>query len=235
MFNKNKNKRTPIWFMRQAGRYLPEYHLLRGRENSFLDVCFNSELAAEISLQPINRFDLDFIIVFSDILVVPLALGQKVSFVNNIGPVLGHKDLLNDTSINNSAVESILKPVMETIQIVKEKSNGRKVIGFCGGPFTVLTYMIERGTSKRHEKTRAFVREYPQNVEMWVGKLTDVSIEYLIKQVESGADVVQIFDSWAGLLGDKEFEEYVVKPKNKRRVEKTISRFARYLFPKKFT
>ena len=219
MFNKNSKVRTPIWFMRQAGRYLPEYHLLRKKEDNFLDVCFNSELAAEISLQPINRFDLDFIIVFADILVIPLALGQKVSFIENIGPVLGHKDLLKNSSVKNSAVENILRPVMNTIKIIKQKSNGKKVIGFCGGPFTVLTYMIEKGSSQSHEKTRMFVKEYPHKVEMWIGKITDISIEYLIRQVESGADVVQIFDSWAGLLGDKEYEEYVVQPSKKIREE----------------
>ena len=219
MFNKNSKVRTPIWFMRQAGRYLPEYHLLRKKEDNFLDVCFNSELAAEISLQPINRFDLDFIIVFADILVIPLVLGQKVSFIENIGPVLGHKDLLKNSSVKNSAVENILRPVMNTIKIIKQKSNGKKVIGFCGGPFTVLTYMIEKGSSQSHEKTRMFVKEYPHKVEMWIGKITDISIEYLIRQVESGADVVQIFDSWAGLLGDKEYEEYVVQPSKKIREE----------------
>ena len=219
MVKKEDKCKTPIWFMRQAGRYLPEYHLLRKKEDSFMDVCFNSELAAEISLQPINRFDLDFIIVFADILVIPLALGQKVSFVEDVGPVLGQKDLFNDTDIRRPEIEKILRPVMNTIKIIKERSNGKKVIGFCGGPFTVLTYMIERGSSKNHQKTKTFVKEYPDKTEMWVSKLTDVSIEYLTRQVESGADVVQIFDSWAGLLEAKEYEEYVVEPSKKIRKE----------------
>lgn len=219
MSNKNSKHKTPIWFMRQAGRYLPEYHLLRKKEDNFLDVCFNSELAAEISLQPINRFDLDYIIVFSDILVVPLALGQDVSFVENRGPVLGYKDLRNNTRIGVSETEKVLSPIMNTIKIIKQKSKGKKVIGFCGGPFTVLTYMIERGSSKSHKKTKTFIKEYPHIVDMWVGKLTEVSIEYLIRQVKSGADVVQIFDSWAGLLRDKDFEEYVVEPSKKIRRE----------------
>ena len=205
--------------MRQAGRYLPEYHLLRKKEDCFLDVCFNSELAAEISLQPIRRFDLDYIIVFADILVVPLALGQKVSFVENIGPVLGEKNLLTDTSIKISSVEKILRPVMQTIKIIKQKSKDKKVIGFCGGPFTVLTYMIEMGSSKTHKKTKKFLKEYPQMVNMWIKKLTDVSIEYLSNQVRAGADIIQVFDSWAGLLEEKEYEEYIIEPSKKIRKE----------------
>ena len=145
---KNKvlsSRSVPIWFMRQAGRYLPEYHILRNKEKSFLKTCFNPEIAAEISLQPIMRFDLDFIILFADILVIPHALGQNVDFVNGIGPVLGKFESNGKNCNSDKKALKILSPIFETIKIIKSKSSQKKTIGFCGVPFTVLTYMIERG------------------------------------------------------------------------------------------
>ena len=217
MINVDNKSLTPIWFMRQAGRYLPEYHLLRNKRDNFLDVCFDPSLACEISLQPIKRFDLDFIIVFADILVIPFAIGQDVKFKKNIGPILGDFDLSSIKNVNMSAIVKTLSPVFETITMLKEKSKGKKVIGFCGGPFTVLTYMIEKSSSRNHTKTKTFLEEYPDRADLWVKILTDISIEYLSMQIKAGADYVQVFDSWAGLLKEKEYEKYVIEPSKKIR------------------
>ena len=145
--------------MRQAGRYLPEYKKLRSTEKTFLDLCFNSEKAAKISLQPIERFDFDFIILFSDILVVPHALGQFVDFKENIGPVLkpiNDKQDLNFKKLSKNL--RILDPIFQTIKIIK-KNIDKNLIGFCGGPFTVLTYMIEGGTSKNHQQVKSKIKK----------------------------------------------------------------------------
>ena len=144
-------QKTPVWFMRQAGRYLPEYRKIREKEKNFLDLCFNPDLATEISLQPINRFNFDFIILFCDILVIPYALNKKVNFKENIGPILEKTRNIGDfQNLNYEDSLEKLSPVMETIGKIKRVNLEKNLIGFCGGPFTVLTYMIEGGTSKRH-------------------------------------------------------------------------------------
>ncbi len=205
--------KTPIWFMRQAGRYLPEYKKIRKKNENFLDMCFSPTIASEISLQPIKRFDLDFIILFSDILVIPFALDQKVTFKEKIGPVLNiinSKKDLKYSSLKNIMIK--LKPVFETLQILKEEKKNKRLIGFCGGPFTVLTYMIEGGTSTEHLKIRRFLSSRREEMDELIDLLTEVSIEYLRLQILSGADVIQVFDSWAGLLDMENYEEYVMKP-----------------------
>ncbi len=203
---------VPIWFMRQAGRYLPEYHSLRKKNSSFMKTCLNPEIAAEISLQPIVRFNFDFIILFADILLIPHSIGQNVEFKEGRGPILDKFDL--SKKICNSKKQALLKlsPVFETIKIIKSKTLPQQIIGFCGGPFTVLTYMIERGTSKKHEKTLRFIKEKPKLAEYWIKKLTDISIEYLLEQIKAGANFIKIFDSWAGLLNEKEYEDFIIKP-----------------------
>lgn len=213
--SKSSNQSIPIWFMRQAGRYLPEYHVLRNKEKSFLDVCFNPEIAAEISIQPIIRFDFDFVILFADILVIPHSLGQKVDFVNGIGPVLEKFDLNKTYCNSNKKALKILSPISETIKIIKQRSLRQKTIGFCGGPFTVLTYMIERGSSLKHENTLLFLKNYPNKAKYWINKITEISIEYLLQQINAGADLIKIFDSWAGLLNEKEYKEFIIKPNKK--------------------
>ena len=211
--NTNASIRTvPIWFMRQAGRYLPEYHLLRNRSRSFLETCFNPEIAAEISIQPIIRFNFDFIILFADILVIPHSLGQNVDFKEGIGPVLSKLDLSKMTCNSNKQALKLLSPVYETIKIIKNKRLPQRVIGFCGGPFTVLTYMIECGSSKKHENTMIFLKNNPNLTKYWIKKITELSIEYLLGQINAGADIIKVFDSWAGLLSEKEYEEYIIKP-----------------------
>lgn len=201
---------TPIWFMRQAGRYLPEYRKIRKSKKSFLDLCFSPDLASQISLQPINRFDFDFIILFSDILVIPHCLGQNVQFKENIGPILKpikFREL--SSSIENSMAK--LSPVFDTLKILKKKKKEKKIIGFCGGPFTVLNYMIEGGTSKKHKKILEFIKK-EDKAKCYIEKILEFSIEYLKRQIKSGADMLQIFDSWAGLLEPKEFEKFIIKP-----------------------
>ena len=154
---KNVNK-IPIWFMRQAGRYLPEYRKIRLQNKNFLDLCFSPDLATEISLQPIKRFDLDFIILFCDILVIPHALGQNVAFLKNHGPSLSPISSRKELNCTNLKLcINKLSNVFETVKILNTKKKGKKLIGFCGGPFTVLNYMIEGGTSKDHKKIKYFV------------------------------------------------------------------------------
>jgi uroporphyrinogen decarboxylase len=213
LFSKAK---TPIWFMRQAGRYLPEYKKLRTTERTFLDLCFNSEKAAKISLQPIERFDFDFIILFSDILVVPYALGQFVDFREKIGPVLEPINNKYDLNYNNLTSNlKILDPVFKTIKLIKKRKKNKNVIGFCGGPFTVLTYMIEGGTSKDHSKVKLKIKNEKKELLEVIEILIEFSSMYLIEQIRSGANIVKIFESWAGLLEGDEYFDFIIEP-NKR-------------------
>ena len=229
------SRSVPIWFMRQAGRYLPEYHTLRNKERSFLKTCFNPEVAAEISLQPITRFDFDFIILFADILVIPHALGQNVDFVNGIGPVLDKFELNRNNCNSDKKALKILSPIFETIKIIKSKFLQKKIIGFCGGPFTVLTYMIERGPSIDHTKILNFIKNKPNQAKYWIKKITEISIKYLLAQIEAGADLVKVFDSWAGLLNEKEYEEYIIKPNKEifESIKKEREKTRIILFPRK--
>jgi len=209
-------KKTPIWFMRQAGRYLPEYKKIRSTEKTFLNLCFNSSKAAKISLQPLERFDIDFIILFSDILVVPHALGQFVDFKEKVGPILepiNSKFDLNYSKLTNNL--RTLSPVSKTIKIIKKKNKEKDLIGFCGGPFTVLTYMIEGGISTKHEKIKLkLIKEKKELLEI-IEILIEFSSMYLIEQIRSGADIVKIFESWAGLLDDDLYFDFIIKPNMK--------------------
>ncbi len=208
----NVNK-VPIWFMRQAGRYLPEYMAIRKKEKNFLNLCLNPSLAAEISLQPIKRFDVDFIILFCDILVIPFCLGQKVSFLKNHGPILD--PIFNKEDIKFNKPEENLKKisnVFKTIELLSRKKGNKNLIGFCGGAFTILNYMIEGGTSEKHEKIRNFVRTKKIQALELIEIITEISVEYLKKQIVHGVDYVQIFESWAGLLEGEEYEEFIIKP-----------------------
>jgi len=211
----------PIWMMRQAGRYLPEYRAVREKAGGFLDLCFNPDLAADVTLQPVRRFGFDAAILFSDILVVPLALGRKVWFVEGEGPRL---EPLSDTkalmAVRREADEKVLAPIYETVRRVKaELRPETALIGFCGAPWTVATYMIAgQGTTDQAPAKTLAARE-PQAFQHLVDCLIEASVDYLARQLEAGADVVQIFDTWAGSLPPDEFERWCVQP-GKRMVAK---------------
>ncbi len=211
-----QQKRPPVWIMRQAGRYLPEYRELRKRAGSFLDLCYNPKLAAEVSLQPLKRFDLDGAILFSDILVVPDALGQKVDFIQGDGPVLNPLDTGSISALCVDNVLTDLEPVFETIERIKAQLEAEKtLIGFCGSPWTVATYMIGGRGSPDQAKARLFALEEPAAFESLINILIEASIKYLIAQIKAGADVVQLFESWALNLDEKCFQSYVIGPNTK--------------------
>jgi uroporphyrinogen decarboxylase len=214
VLNRVPNGRRPVWFMRQAGRYLPEYRELRADAGSFLDLCYNPEMAAEVTVQPIRRFDIDAAILFSDILVIPQAMGCDLGFVQNEGPKLSTVGNLAEVeALSCDKVVEFLQPVFETIKFVKPQLPGHVAfIGFCGAPWTVATYMIEGGTSSDRltSKRAAFGRE--PWFDMLIDKLVDASIDYLVAQVNAGVEVLQIFDSWASDLPDLERDRYCYKP-----------------------
>ena len=204
----------PIWLMRQAGRYLPEYREVRAKAGSFLDLCLNPALAAEVTLQPLRRFDLDAAIVFSDILMVPYALGQKVEFVEGEGPKLEPvRDAKDLARLDRAVAEGRFAPVYETLaRIVPELPDGVPVIGFCGAPWTVATYMIEGGGSKDQTEARLWAYRDPSAFQSLIDLLVETSIAYLLGQVKAGARVLQIFDSWAGSLPNDEFARWCSYP-----------------------
>jgi uroporphyrinogen decarboxylase len=203
--------------MRQAGRYLPEYREIRKNADNFLDLCYNPKLASEITLQPIKRFEFDGAILFSDILVIPDALGVKVEFVKGEGPqlqkTLNEKDLLK-FNLNN--IENHLSPVFETIDRVKSNLDKKTtLIGFSGSPWTIATYMVEGKGSKNFENVRTLAISNPQFFEKLIEILVESISKYLFNQIEAGVEVVKIFDSWAGILPEIEFEKWVMKPNEK--------------------
>ena len=207
-------KESPIWLMRQAGRYLPEYRALRKRAESFLDFCYTPELAVEATLQPIRRFDLDAAIVFSDILVIPDALGQKVWFEDGIGPRLDPISTMDEVErLEEAGLAARLEPVYETLASVREGlPDPVALIGFAGAPWTIATYMIEGGTSRGHERIRGLSYEAPDLLDRLIAILTKAVAEHLIAQVRSGAEAVQIFDSWAGALPATHRARYSLRP-----------------------
>ena len=208
----------PIWLMRQAGRYLPEYRKIREKSGSFLDLCYNSELAVKVALQPIERFGLDGCILFSDILVIPDSLGQRVKFLEGKGPVLepvgkNEISLLRNSNPNNEKMLEKLKPIFETLQALRTKlPNEITLIGFCGAPWTVSTYMIAGHGTCDQAPARLFALQHPESFQSLIDLLVRVSSDYLIRQLKAGADVVQIFDSWAGVLDEEQFHRWCVQP-----------------------
>lgn len=202
----------PIWIMRQAGRYLPEYRETRKRAGSFLNLCYDPDLAAEVTLQPIRRFDLDAAILFSDILVVPDALGQDVQFEEGVGPTL--EPLSGDIgTLDVPQFLDRLAPVFDAVRRVRQKlSPDKALIGFCGAPWTLATYMIAgRGTADQLPARRMALQE-PDRFAALIDLLVDASAEYLVRQLRAGADAVKIFDSWAGVLDEDSFERWAVEP-----------------------
>jgi uroporphyrinogen decarboxylase len=203
----------PVWLMRQAGRYLPEYRAVREKAGSFLDLCYTPELAGEVTLQPIRRFGFDAAILFSDILVVPHALGRSVRFVEGEGPKL---DPLHSTAVGslpNRIDEAMLAPVYETVRRVKaELPSNVTLLGFCGAPWTVATYMIAGHGTPDQAPARLFAYRHPESFSQLIEILVDASVEYLTQQFAAGVDAVQVFDTWAGVLPRDQFEQWCIQP-----------------------
>jgi uroporphyrinogen decarboxylase len=218
----------PIWLMRQAGRYLPEYRALRAQAGGFLDLVYNPELAAEVTLLPVRRFDFDAAILFSDILVIPHALGRKLTFAAGEGPRLEPlTDEADLAALDISKIEKNLGPIFETVARVRETlPKDKALIGFCGAPWTVASYVIagQGGDLQEAAKLCAYTRE--NFFGKLIDKLVESSIIYLCAQLQAGADCVQIFDSWAGALDSFGFEKWVIAPTKK------IIDGVRKIFPK---
>ena len=203
----------PLWLMRQAGRYLPEYRETRAKAGSFLDLCYTPEHAAEVTLQPIRRYGFDAAILFSDILVIPDALKRNVRFTEGHGPEMDPIDEAGILALKPEGVIAYLEPVMETVRrLRRDLPTETTLLGFCGAPWTVATYMIAGHGTPDQAPARLFAYRYPQAFEHLLMLLAEISADYLVAQIDAGADAVQIFDSWAGVLGEKEFEAFAVKP-----------------------
>ncbi len=204
----------PIWLMRQAGRYLPEYRELRAKAGGFLDLCYTPELATEVTLQPIRRFDLDAAILFSDILVVPHALGQEVRFVEGEGPRLDPVTSLAEFGRLKDAIDlEKLAPVYETVSRVRaELPKHKALIGFCGAPYTVATYMVGGRGGEEQAPARLLAYREPHVFAELIERLIAASAAHLVAQLRAGADAVQIFDSWSGDLPPAEFERWSTRP-----------------------
>jgi uroporphyrinogen decarboxylase len=212
-----KTERVPFWFMRQAGRYLPEYRALRGKAKHFLDACFTPEMAAEITLQPIRRFGMDGAILFSDILVIPYALGVGVEFLEGEGPRV---EITNTCArIEKFTITEIrrnLAPVAQAITLIKKQLPAHvTLLGFAGAPWTVACYMLQGKSGKEFAKARGFAHSDPQVMQQLIEALTDATIDYLSMQIEAGVEAVQLFDSWAGLLTPAQFQQWSLLPTQK--------------------
>jgi uroporphyrinogen decarboxylase len=204
----------PIWLMRQAGRYLPEYRRVREKADDFLKLCFTPKLAAEVTLQPVHRFGFDAAILFSDILVVPHALGQLVRFTVGEGPQLDPiADRAGLVGLKRELDHAVLAPVYETIGMVKSGLPANvALLGFCGAPWTVASYMIAGRGTPDQEPARLFAYADPAGFTGLIEKLVEASASYLIRQLQAGVDAVQIFDTWAGILPAEEFTRWCIEP-----------------------
>ena len=211
---KKEVSRTPIWVMRQAGRYLPEYRQTRKRAGDFLSLCKSSDLACEVTLQPLERFDLDAAILFSDILTIPDAMGLGLHFVENEGPKFS-KPLTTLNDINRLSKPDVgieLAYVSEAVSVIKKNLKGRvPLIGFSGSPWTLATYMVEGGSSKNFSKVKGLLYENPKHMHQLLNVLADTVIDYLNAQIEAGADSVMIFDTWGGLLNKESYENFSLR------------------------
>lgn len=203
----------PIWLMRQAGRHLPEYRRVREKAGSFLDLCYTPDYAIEVTLQPIRRYGFDAAILFSDILVIPDALERDVRFEEGRGPLMKPIDAVGIARLDTAGVSDHLAPVIETVRRLRtELPEETALLGFCGAPWTVATYMIAGHGTPDQAPARLFAYREPEAFGRLLDLLADLSADYLSAQIEAGADAVQIFDSWAGVLGESEFEAFAVRP-----------------------
>jgi len=206
---------TPIWMMRQAGRHLPEFQALKATRNGFLDLCYTPAAAAEATLQPVHRYDIDAAIIFSDILVVPDGLGQTVAFAPGpkLEPISG-PDPLRAFSVTRmtSFLEPMYAAISEVAETLRRERPACALFGFCGAPFTVASYMIEGHSSKDHASVRAWAARDPEGFEALLALLVEANATHLVSQIDAGADIVQIFDSWAGDLTPDEVDAWSLKP-----------------------
>jgi uroporphyrinogen decarboxylase len=204
----------PIWMMRQAGRYLPEYRELRAKAGGFLDLCFTPEYATEVTLQPIRRFNFDAAIIFSDILVIPHALGRTVRFEAGEGPRLDPLDTPEKVAgLSSQADFGKLEPVYEALRRVRRELDAKiALIGFCGAPWTVATYMVAGQGTPDQAPARMMAYRHPEAFEKIIDVLIENSIRYLVGQLKAGADCLQIFDTWAGVLPPREFARWSIEP-----------------------
>lgn len=203
----------PIWMMRQAGRYLPEYREMRKTAGGFLDLCYNPDFAVEVTLQPIRRFGFDASILFSDILVVPHALGRDLRFEEGRGPLMIPIEASEVDALTGEGFHVSLEPVYETVRrLRRELPEETTLLGFCGAPWTVATYMIAGHGTPDQAPARLFGYREPEALRRLLSILAERSAEYLIRQIDAGADAVQIFDTWSGVLDEASFEDYCVKP-----------------------
>jgi len=209
-----ETKYTPIWFMRQAGRYLPEFMEIRKKNPNFINLCLNSDKVKDITLQPIKRFDLDAAIIFSDIMMIPYGLGQKIEFIKGIGPNLGNININDLDNINSEYFTKKLSPVYEGIKKVKLKLKNKSLIGFVGAPWTLLLYMLNKESPKRSFDFNKINKDKVL-VNRLLKKIEEMTFLHIDKQIEAGANIIQIFDSWAGLLPEKELSNYCYIPISK--------------------
>ena len=209
---KRKSNTNCIWLMRQAGRYLPEFREIRSKNQDFIKLCLNEDLSSEITVQPLRRFDIDAAIIFSDILLVPFALGQSVKFKKDFGPLLGEIDFNKMSNINEIQFTDKLKPIYNAIKKTKDKIElkNKDLIGFVGAPWTILIYMLNQESPKNKDLS------YNLKDQKFIEDLLKVIIKFLKihinNQIESGATIIQIFDSWAGLLKEKDYDKYIYNP-----------------------
>jgi uroporphyrinogen decarboxylase len=203
----------PVWLMRQAGRYLPEYRQVRASAKGFLDLCYTPDLATEVTLQPIRRFGFDAAILFSDILVIPDAMKRNVRFKEGEGPLLDPIDAEGIARLDMPDVTGHLAPVLETVGRLRQSlPEETTLLGFCGAPWTIATYMIAGHGTPDQAPARLFAAREPKAFARLLDLVAEASATYLIAQLDAGADAVQIFDSWAGVLGDEDFELYAARP-----------------------
>ncbi len=211
----NQESPLPIWLMRQAGRYLPEYRALRSEKGGFLELVHDSEAAAEVTLQPIDRYGFDGAILFSDILVIPHALGQDLWFVAGEGPRLAPK--LSEAPLSDLKPDiSRLDDIYQTIRLVKARLPEHiTFMGFAGSPWTIATYMVNGQGSKDQNETRRFAYNDPDRFQTLIDAIIALTVDYLSAQIEAGVDAVQLFDSWAGSLSPAQFDDWVIAPNKK--------------------
>jgi len=201
----------PIWFMRQAGRYLPEFRKIRSENKDFIKLCLNPDLVREITLQPIKRFKLDAAIIFSDILIIPYGLNQKVEFKKGHGPILGEIDIEKILNYKESNFIDRVSPVYKGIEKTKEKLKNTNLIGFAGAPWTLLVYILNKESPKKNFNSDRIIKN-EEKIKKLMSKIESIIYLHLKKQIEAGADTIQIFDSWAGLLPQDKIQNYCFEP-----------------------